>query len=88
MTDSSNTESEYIVEYVDGPLAGTSERRVLIGGSVDQRIGSVAAVGGLESIFWYTAGDEREVGDEKHVEYHFDDADSDPVQLEKDEESL
>ncbi|MFF2372032.1 hypothetical protein [Agromyces sp. NPDC058110] len=88
MTDSNSTEVEYLVEYVDGPLAGTTERRALIDGEVDERIASIAAVRGLESIFWYVAGDERVVDDEKVVEYRFDAGDSDPVQSDPDEESL
>ncbi|GAA1957235.1 hypothetical protein [Agromyces allii] len=88
MTDNSSTEVEYLVEYVDGPLAGTTERRALVDGEVDERIASIAAVRGLESIFWYTAGDQRVVDDEKVVEYRFDAPDSDPVQSEKDDESI
>ncbi|SFR67639.1 hypothetical protein SAMN05428970_0246 [Agromyces sp. CF514] len=88
MTDSNSTEAEYLVEYVDGPLAGTTERRALIDGEVEERIASIAAVRGLESIFWYTAGDEREAEDGKVVEYRFDAPDSDPVQSEKDDESI
>ncbi|HEV7182911.1 MAG: hypothetical protein ACHP7F_09915 [Actinomycetales bacterium] len=88
MTDADQTETEYIVEYVDGPLAGTTDRRLLIGGQVDTRIGTVAAIEGLESLFWYVAGDERTLGGEKYVKYHFDAPDSDPVETEKEEESL
>ncbi|GAA1511430.1 hypothetical protein BJ978_000983 [Agromyces terreus] len=88
MSDDTSTEVEYIVEHVDGPLAGTTDRRVLIGGEVEQRISSVAAVRGVESIFWYVAGDERQVGDERYVKYHFDPSESDPVQSDPDEESL
>ena len=88
MTDADRTETEYIVEYIDGPLAGTTDRRLLIGGQVDARIGTVAAIEGLESLFWYVAGDERILGGEKYVKYHFDAPDSDPVETEKEEESL
>ena len=58
---------EYIVEYADGPLVGTSERRYLVDGKVDERIGAIAAVEGLESTFWYVAGEEREFNGEKYV---------------------
>ncbi|MET4159127.1 hypothetical protein [Agromyces sp. PvR057] len=88
MTDDTSTEVEYIAEYVDGPLAGTADRRVLIDGAIEQRVSTVAAVQGIESIFWYVAGDERTVGDERYVKYHFDPSESDPVQAEPDEESL
>lgn len=88
MSDAKQSETEYIVEYVDGPLAGTTERRILIGGTVDRRIGAVAAVDGLESLFWYVAGDERLVGGEKYVKYRFDAPDSDPVEGDSEDESL
>ncbi len=88
MSDANKTETEYIVEYADGPLAGTTERRLLIDGTVDDRIGAVAAIEGLESLFWYVAGEEREVNGEKYVQYHFDAPDSDPVEGDKEEESL
>lgn len=73
------SEAEYIVEHVDGPLAGTADRRLLVDGSVDQRIASVAAVQGLESVFWYVAGESRKVSGETYVKYYFDSPDSDPV---------
>lgn len=88
MSETSHPDTEYIVEYADGPLIGTAERRYLVGGKVDERIGAVAAVEGLESLFWYVAGDERSVNGERHVSYHFDAPDSDPVEADKDEESL
>jgi len=86
MTD--DTSTEYIVEHVDGPLAGTTDRRALIDGEIEQRISTVAAVQGIESIFWYSAGEERTVGGERYVKFHFDPSESDPVQAEPDEESL
>lgn len=88
MSDAQAHDPEYIVEYADGPLVGTAERRYLVDGKVDERIGAVAAVEGLESLFWYVAGEEREINGEKHVSYHFDAPDSDPVEADKDEESL
>jgi hypothetical protein len=88
MSDAEHTDTEYIVEYVDGPLSGTTERRILIDGNVDERIGAVAAVDGLESLFWYVAGEEREIGGEKYVKYHFDSPDSDPFESDEEQESL
>ena len=86
MTDSERTDVEYIVDYVDGPLAGESDRRVLIRGKFDDRIGAVAAVEGLESLFWYVAGETREIQGELHVNYSFDAPDSDPVEADPDDE--
>ncbi len=88
MSDAQQPQTEYIVEYADGPLVGTAERRVLVGGKVDERIGAVAAVEGLESLFWYVKGEERVVGGERYVSYHFDAPDSDPVEADQEDESL
>ena len=87
MTHTTTPEREYIVEHVDGPLAGTADRRILIDGEVDQRIGSVAAVRGLESVFWYVAGEVRDVSGEMYVKYYFDGPDSDPVKTVRETES-
>ncbi|MFC6355292.1 hypothetical protein [Luethyella okanaganae] len=70
----------YIAEFIDGPLEGETERRVLLGGTFEERVGMVAAVEGLESLFWYNAIDSREVQGQLHVRYRFDRGDSDPVE--------
>jgi hypothetical protein len=87
MTDA-RQDPEYIVEYADGPLVGQTDRRLLVDGEVDERIGVIAAVEGLESTFWYVAGDRRHSGDELLVEYHFDQPDSDPVEADQEDESI
>ena len=87
MTDA-RQDPEYIVEYADGPLAGQTDRRFLVDGEVDERIGVIAAVEGLESTFWYVAGDRRRSGDDLLVEYHFDQPDSDPVEADQEDESI
>ena len=86
MSDAERVSEEYVVEYADGPLAGETDRRVLIGGRYDDRIGAVAAVEGLESLFWYNAGDSREIQGELHVSYRFNAPDSDPVEAIRDDE--
>jgi hypothetical protein len=86
MTEPERESTEYVVEYADGPLIGETERRVLIGGKYDDRIGAVAAVEGLESLFWYVAGEAREIQGELHVSYRFDAPDSDPVESDPDDE--
>ncbi len=86
MSDAERVSEEYVVEYVDGPLAGETDRRVLIGGRYDDRLGAVAAVEGLESLFWYNAGASREIQGELHVQYTFDAPDSDPVEAIRDDE--
>ena len=50
--------------------------------------GVIAAVEGLESTFWYVAGDRRHSGDDLLVEYHFDQPDSDPVEADQEDESI
>ncbi|WP_374010783.1 hypothetical protein [Leifsonia sp. LS-T14] len=79
---------EYIVEYADGPLVGQAERRFLVGGKAEDRIPAIVAVEGLESTFWYVAGEQREVEGQLQVKYHFDQPDSDPVAPEKEDESI
>ena len=79
---------EYIVEYADGPLVGQTDRRFLVDGKPDERIGVIAAVEGLESTFWYVAADRREVEGQIHVTYRFDQPDSDPVEADKEDESI
>ncbi len=76
----SDTATEYIVEYVDGPLAGTAERRYLVQGRYDDTVSAYAAVDGIESQFQYKALDSREVRGELHVRYSFDVQDSDPYE--------
>ncbi|MGN6428244.1 MAG: hypothetical protein ACTHMF_15615 [Leifsonia sp.] len=88
MSETRPSDPEYIVEYADGPRAGTADRRCLVDGKVDERSGAVAAVEGLESVFWYVAGEERTVNGERYVTYHFDAPDSDPVEADKEDESL
>ncbi|WP_395242940.1 hypothetical protein ACGGZK_12300 [Agromyces sp. MMS24-K17] len=76
---------EYVAEFIDGPLEGDFERRALVGGESERRVGMVAAVDGLESLFWYDAVDERTVGDELRVRFRFDADDSDPVEFDEDD---
>lgn len=78
---------EYIVEYIDGPLEGESDRRVLVHGEHDEALSTVAAVDGLESLFRYNAVDTREIAGELHVRYRFDAPDSDPVESDADGEN-
>lgn len=87
MSDAENANAEYIVEYVDGPLAGQTERRVLIDGRYDERFSAVVAVEGIESLFWYTALESRGVQGEQHVRYTFDAPDSDPISEDREDGS-
>ncbi|HEY1106888.1 hypothetical protein MUN74_16885 [Agromyces endophyticus] len=72
--------AQYVAEFIDGPLEGEFDHRALVGGKPEQRVGMVAAVDGLESLFWYDAVDEREVAGELRVRFSFDAGDSDPVE--------
>jgi hypothetical protein len=69
----------YTAEFIDGPLDGQTDTRVLVRGEFSPRISMVAAVDGMESLFWYDAVDERDVQGRLHVRYRFDAGDSDPV---------
>ena len=84
------TNVKYLAEFIDGPLAGTTETRVLVDGEYDDEVSSLASMEGAESLFWYIAGDTREVEGELHVQYRFDRRDSDPIDGDdpNDQESL
>jgi hypothetical protein len=84
MTTAQPQDVSYVAEFTDGPLEGEIETRVLIGGSHEERLGMVAAVDGLESLFWYDAYETREVNEQLHVRYRFDAGDSDPVEADDD----
>jgi hypothetical protein len=79
--------AEYVAEFIDGPLDGDFERRVLVGGKPERRVGMVAAVDGLESLFWYDAVDERQVNGQLRVRFRFDADDSDPVEYDDENDS-
>lgn len=79
---------KYLAIFGGGPLDGTTETRVLIDGEYDEEISSLASVSGAESLYWYTAGDAREVDGEMHVHYKFDRSDSDPVTADEEDDSL
>ncbi len=70
----------YIAEFIDGPLEGHIDSRVLVQGKHARRISMVAAVDSLESLFWYNEVDERDVQGQLRVRYSFDAQDSDPVE--------
>jgi hypothetical protein len=78
MTDSAQAPKNYTVEYVDGPLKGQFDTRILVGGDYDKTFGVIALVDGLESNFEYTAVSTRELNGELHVSYSFEAAESDP----------
>ena len=77
--------AEYVAEFIDGPLEGDFEHRVLVGGKPERRVGMMAAVDGLESLFWYDAVDERQVNGQLRVRFRFDADDSDPVEFDEDD---
>jgi len=80
MSDSAQNPKEYIVEYVDGPLAGQTDRRLLIHGKYDERVSALVNVQGLPTTLWYRAIDSRQVVDQQQVRYRFEPSDSDPVE--------
>ena len=80
--DASGGPTLYIAEFVDGPLEGQIDSRALVRGKHAPRISMVAAVGGLESVFWYDEINERDVNGQRRVRYAFDKGDSDPIDTE------
>jgi hypothetical protein len=85
MTTSDNAEETmYIAEFIDGPLEGQIEPRALIRGKHAPRVSMVAAVNGLESVFWYDEVDERDMNGQRRVRYTFDQGESDPIDAEVD----
>ena len=70
----------YIAEFIDGPLEGQIDSRVLVHGKHPPRISMVAAVDSMESLFWYNAVGEHDVQGQLRVRYSFDAGDSDPVE--------
>lgn len=77
MTTPDHKDVYFTAEFTDGPLANTSEERVLVRGTHDERLSVVALVDGLESIFRYVAVGTKEVAGKLHVHYSFDLPDSD-----------
>lgn len=86
MTTADHTDVYFTAEFVDGPLAGSAEERVLVRGTHDERLSEVALVDGIESIFRYVAVDTRDVNGKLHVRYSFDLPDSDPFETEAETE--
>ena len=70
----------YTAEFIDGPLDGQTDTRFLVRGKYSPRISMVAAVDGMESLFWYDAVDDRDVQGRVHVRYRFDAGESDPLE--------
>jgi hypothetical protein len=84
-TGAAASSGQYTAEFIDGPLEGNFEERALVDGKTETRIGEVAAIDGLESLFWYNAVDEREVNGERRVRFAFDPSDSDPTEYDQDD---
>jgi len=80
MTSPDRANVVYIAEFIDGPLEGQIDSRVLVRGKHDARISMLAAVDGIESLFWYDEVDERDVNGQLRVRYAFDASDSDPIE--------
>lgn len=78
MSGQSTENVTYTAEFDDGPLAGQVDNRVLIHGKHDPRVSMMAAVEGVETLFWYDEVDTRDVQGRLHVRYRFDAGESDP----------
>jgi len=78
MVSSETANVAYTAEFIDGPLEGQVDSRVLVHGKHDTRVSMLAAVEGIEALFWYDEVDARDVQGRLHVRYRFDAGDSDP----------
>lgn len=86
MTTSDRTDVYFTAEFIDGPLAGSTEERVLVRGTHDEKLSEVALVDGIESIFRYFAVESREVAGKLHVRYTFNEPASDTFTSEDENE--
>ena len=77
--------TDYVAEFIDGPLEGEFEHRILVSGKPESRVGMLAAIDGLESLFWYDAIEQREVNGQLRVRFRFDADDSDPAEFDEDD---
>jgi hypothetical protein len=82
MTTSNHADVFFIAEFIDGPLAGDTEERVLVHGTHDEKLSILALVDGIESIFRYSAVESRDIAGKLHVTYTFNEASSDPFESE------
>jgi len=86
MTTPNHSDVFFTAEFIDGPLAGDSEERVLVHGTHDEKLSVVALIDGLESIFRYNAVEARDIAGKLHVTYSFNEASSDPFESEDENE--
>lgn len=87
MTDATPTLShgdEYILLFVGGPNDGQTDSRISTDGSWDTEVTVVTAVDGKETLIEYTATEAKSVGEQVHVTYAYDAADSEPVDAPED----
>ncbi len=75
---------EYIVIYQGGPNDGQVDRRISTDGGFDSEITVLTAVDGKETLLDYNQLSFTEVGDQYHVTYIFDPADSEPIEAPED----
>ncbi|HEY0248494.1 MAG TPA: hypothetical protein VGC45_09550 [Gryllotalpicola sp.] len=69
----------YEAEFLDGPLAGTTESRESAEGAYESPLETYVDVEGLPTLLRYTVETTRTVGETLFVSYRFDAADSDPI---------
>ena len=79
------TSPSYVVEYLDGPLQGQVEHRSLVDGEPEPRLAAIAAVDGVESVFWYDLVERAEFDGGLRARFRFDAGDSDPVAVDEDD---
>lgn len=72
--------AEYVVIYSGGPNDGQTGTRISTDGTVDDEVTVLTAVDGKETMIDYNLESWREIGDQYHVTYTYDKADSEPVE--------
>lgn len=75
------TSTEYVAEFIDGPLEGESQHRTFLDGDYEKELDMYVAVEGLPSLLHYVMTTSRQVGDTLFVSYRFDPKDSDPIEV-------
>ncbi|MCL2514835.1 MAG: hypothetical protein FWD85_08105 [Microbacteriaceae bacterium] len=79
---------EYVTEFLDGPLQGTTQHRLYIDGDYEKVITAYVAVEGLPSELRYVASASKQVGDTLFVSYKWDASGSDSIEVDEQDSNV
>ena len=79
---------EYVTEFLDGPLQGTTQHRPFIDGDYEKIVTAYVAVEGLPSELRYVATASKHVGDTLFVSYAWDASGSDSIEVDEQDANL